>query len=250
MAGFETVPARGVFALPWVQVSIIYAEVLSGLWFLLSKNSSLQWLAALTLFAGFTAVNLYQGLQGEASCGCFGPLRANPWIVFGVNITVVASLTYFRPTFDQFGTRREVKRFVVLVSALGLFVSLALASLFFGFGPFDRLTALLRLEPYYISPQAIDFGIGTPGQIKDADLLITNLSDKPIRVVGGSSSCSFVAMGDYPVVVEPGESRSMRIRVSYPVVPGSFAHTGTYFIDAGGLEVARFQLIGTIDQGE
>jgi hypothetical protein len=244
LAGFQTVPARGVFALPWVQVSIIYVEVLLGLWFLFAKNSALQWLAASTLFACFTTVNLFQGLQGEASCGCFGPIRANPWIVFGVDIAILGLLACFRPAFGRLGSRQDLRRYALLGSGLLVFIGVLLAGLHVGFGSWERLAASLRQESYSLSPSTVDFGSGEPGEIKEMDVVLTNWSDQPMRVVGATATCSFIAMGDYPVTVGPRQSCSLRIRVSFPSEPGRFDHEGLYYLDVDGLTVTHFQLTG------
>lgn len=60
--------------------------VLSGLYW-----SKLRWLL-LILFAGFAGYSLYLALNGAASCGCFGPLRVEPWWTFLLDVAIVCGL--------------------------------------------------------------------------------------------------------------------------------------------------------------
>ncbi|MHC4477380.1 MAG: hypothetical protein ACYTEL_17165 [Planctomycetota bacterium] len=39
------------------------------------------WLAALLCFSLFSFITLSNGLTGAASCGCFGSVHLNPWIL-------------------------------------------------------------------------------------------------------------------------------------------------------------------------
>ena len=60
--------------------------VLSGLYWRV-----LRWFV-LALFSGFAGYSLYIALDGETSCGCFGPIQINPWWTFGLDVAVVAGL--------------------------------------------------------------------------------------------------------------------------------------------------------------
>lgn len=51
----------------------------------------LRWIA-LVLFAGFAGNSLHQALNGAASCGCFGPVKMNPWWTFCLDVAIVAGL--------------------------------------------------------------------------------------------------------------------------------------------------------------
>lgn len=79
----------------WVQAILpfeIAAEFVIGLvalWGIYWQH--VRWVA-INLFAGFAAYSLYLTLQGIESCGCFGPVKVNPWWTFGLDLVVVAGL--------------------------------------------------------------------------------------------------------------------------------------------------------------
>lgn len=52
---------------------------------------ALRWIAAglFTIFAGYS---LYLALAGVTSCHCFGPVRVHPWLMFVVDMFIVAGI--------------------------------------------------------------------------------------------------------------------------------------------------------------
>src|SRR5437879_907065 len=84
--GIEPVSRMGIFSAPAFQFLVIVFEISLGAWLLSGKLPSGAWLTVLTAFVGFAAVSLYQGVIGQASCGCFGKLSVNPWYTFVFDI--------------------------------------------------------------------------------------------------------------------------------------------------------------------
>jgi len=76
-------------ALPVLQVQL---ELLLGVWLLSGLHGFVSRLAATLCFAAFLCVAVYQGLTGQASCGCFGKVQVNPWITAALDATVLAAL--------------------------------------------------------------------------------------------------------------------------------------------------------------
>lgn len=60
--------------------------VLSGLYW-----RTLRW-GVVVLFTAFAGYSLYLAIGGAASCGCFGPLRVNPWWTFALDLFVAIGL--------------------------------------------------------------------------------------------------------------------------------------------------------------
>ncbi|KPL25100.1 MAG: hypothetical protein AMJ75_01980 [Phycisphaerae bacterium SM1_79] len=49
-------------------------------------------------FSLFWAVTLYKGVIGAESCGCFGSVHVNPWIIlFAIDLLAAIALALFRP---------------------------------------------------------------------------------------------------------------------------------------------------------
>lgn len=72
-----------------VQIAIEFGIgllILSGIfWY------ALRWLAV-ALYGLFAGYALYLALTGAESCGCFGPIRVNPWWTFALDVGVVFGL--------------------------------------------------------------------------------------------------------------------------------------------------------------
>jgi hypothetical protein len=76
------------------------AEILGGLWIVVGADpiQTRRW--ALAAFVGLALASLLQALAGKCSCGCFGTLSVNPWLVLVFDLTGVGSLLGSRPRGD------------------------------------------------------------------------------------------------------------------------------------------------------
>jgi hypothetical protein len=90
-------------------------ELALGIWLLSGIFRKLAWSAALVCFSLFSAITLYKGLSGAASCGCFGPVQVNPWItLFVVDIPACLALAVFRPKGEKLFDWPTMPRFAAL----------------------------------------------------------------------------------------------------------------------------------------
>jgi thiol-disulfide isomerase/thioredoxin len=73
-----------------------------GIWLVCGLFRKAGWLLGLIAFGGFIGVTLYKGLTGEASCGCFGMVKVNPWITLSaIDIPIFILLAIFRPKGEK-----------------------------------------------------------------------------------------------------------------------------------------------------
>jgi hypothetical protein len=81
------------------QLLMVFAEVeiLGGVWMagMFSPERTRWWFAA--VFMGLACSSLFQALAGKCSCGCFGSLSINPWLVLVFDLAAVAALIWSRP---------------------------------------------------------------------------------------------------------------------------------------------------------
>jgi len=76
------------------------AELLGGIWMIGGFDPvRTRWWAA-AAFAGLTVSSLFQALAGKCSCGCFGSLSINPWLVLVFDLAAVAALLTSRAPAD------------------------------------------------------------------------------------------------------------------------------------------------------
>ncbi len=77
------------------------AEWVLGLWLISGLRRRLAQLTALIIVAVFAGVTLHQALSGLESCGCFGPIKINPWYTFALDcslfVLLLASIRAPRP---------------------------------------------------------------------------------------------------------------------------------------------------------
>lgn len=211
-------PLLGLFSSPRWQVLFIEAEVLLGLWLLTGLAPLGAWFAASCLFTLMAGVSLYLALAGWTSCGCFGPLRVNPWYSFVGDLAALAALWKWGPRTASFRglLARSGLRFhpgtccavgLILVTAIGL---LALP----GDSSLGVALARLRGESLVIDPPVSDVGEGVYGEQREFEIEVRNYSDRPVRILGGTADCDCVATRDLPVTVPPGGARKITITVT------------------------------------
>ncbi len=91
----------GLLTSRWFLVAAVESEIVLGLCLLSGVLARTVWLVALGCFAVFACVSFSKGLAGEASCGCFGTVKVNPWYTFALDAAAVAALLRWRPSFSQ-----------------------------------------------------------------------------------------------------------------------------------------------------
>lgn len=240
----HAVAAHGPFASPWLQVGLIYAELLLAAWFFAPGRLGLKWVVANLTFGSFLAVNCWQALEGQASCGCFGAVRASPWVMAAVDGAVLALLWLTRPPLHRQDLLADCKALSAALFA-GLVVAATFATFVLTwFGSFERGVAWLRGDGYSVSPQLIDFGDGKPGMVREERVRIYNWTGRPLQVVGGTAGCSFVSTLDLPMTVAGENSVEVRLALRFPNVAGRFTHRAHLLVGTAELDVLPFQITG------
>jgi hypothetical protein len=221
------VPRVGTFATPKVQVLVAGWELVLGLWLLSGQGLVGSWVAAVGTFLTFAGISSYLGAIGQANCQCFGVIKASPWHAFAVDLVALALLGAFRPRFgDVFQTGSPLRPFargagaLLLGSGVVLLVAGGVAVLVFG--SVDAAFARLTGDFLPAEPEHVDFGSGSPGQLLHAHVTLRNRTGQPIRLIGGTSDCTCITTEGLPVIISPGESRSIPIRVVVPKSSGVF----------------------------
>lgn len=80
----------------WLTIAAIQAELVVGLLLISGGWRRLAWPATFVLFAAFAAFSLYRALAGYESCGCFGPLKINPWWTLALDAGILTVLVAWR----------------------------------------------------------------------------------------------------------------------------------------------------------
>jgi len=211
--GVSATAQVGWFAQPWVQLAAAEWELVLGLWLLSGSFPKVSWLAAVSTFLTFAGVSAYLGFNGVASCGCLGAVQASPWWAFAVDAMALAMLAVSRPRGERVssGANLGSVKWIGGVAVL-LIVATVAASAVYG----SPEAALARLRGQSLIAVDLDVGSGKPGDELEGAAIIRNVTDHPIRLVGGSSDCSCTVLRDLPVTIEPYGSVSVRIHLTVP----------------------------------
>lgn len=240
------VPQVGWFSTPRVQVVAAVWELALGLWLLSGAYRAGAWVAAVGTFTVFAAVSGYFGVIGEANCGCFGVVRTSPWAAFSVDVAAIALLVVGRPELSA-GALRVPAQFVT-VSAGGsalLFATILVASLIHG-TPQAALAWAQGVE-VTASPEHVDFGTVTVGQVVVRTVEVRNWTDRPVRLIGGTSDCSCVTTANLPLSIPPREVREVTVRMTIPwSKPGSLSRRADLWTDCDKHRTIRLQLSSRI----
>lgn len=209
----SALPLVGWFAQPRVQLLTAEWELILGAWLLSGVYSRLSWLTALTTFVAFAGVSGYLGWVGVASCGCLGAIKANPWWAFGVDVVAVLLLATSRPVTDTNATPQFLRAAGVWTGTVAVTSGLLVAAGSLHFGSVEAAVAKLRGENLVLTPSYVDFGSGKPGETLEATATVTNYTDEPVRLIGGTTDCTCATVDEFPLTIPPGETASFRIRL-------------------------------------
>jgi hypothetical protein len=208
---------------PWVQMAGVQAEAIVGFWLLSGYARRGAWLAGFALFSMLAAVSVYLIVEGQKSCGCFGRVEMSPWVSLTLDVTCVLSLSMARPTG---GFRRTAVWQMTLVAAsigvMGLLASSTVA---------ERLIARLRGDVVILPNGDVDMGSVPKGESRTLHIVVENISDEPVRLIGGTSSCSCTVIADLPQTIQPHSQLELRVAMRLTGEVGLFTHNFEWYTD-------------------
>ena len=210
--GVSSVPQVGWFAQPWVQLLAAEWELVLGAWLLSGLAPRTSWLAALVTFAAFAGVSGYLGSVGVASCGCLGAIKANPWWAFSADVVAVGLLAVSRPAASAGAEPQFLRTAGVWAGSVALVCAVLVGVSGLVFGSVEVAFAKLRGETVAVTPY-VDFGIGKPGETLEATATVTNYTNEPVRLIGGTTDCSCATIDDFPLTIPPGGKAEFRVRL-------------------------------------
>ena len=236
-------------------------ELALGLWLLLGRAKVTAWLVAVLLFGNFAILNTLAIWNGQSDCGCFGAVKVNPWLTLGLNTVVLGLLVWFRPyeiVTPGFGERHGVS-VTVLISPSHtksrrwpILAGLLIAALL-GAGALvargdtgTKLLARWKGDVLLLQPAVLDFGEGVVGQKVTKQIVVTNLTDLPIRLIGGTSGCSCTATEGLPVDVPANGHVTLDIHLTFKGTVGEFSHPFEYLTNTNRQPKLPGKLIGRV----
>ncbi len=224
----------GWFLTPNEQIAAVGWELILGAALIFGVHRPVTWIMALATFTTFAGVSSYLGFVGQASCGCFGAIQASPWTAFGVDVAMLLLLVLFRPRFSTDELRTASVESGEWAFGLVAVLALTLGAGVLLYGSPSAALAKLRGDTLTVDRSHIDFGHGQAGDILTQQVTVTNWTDGPLRIIGGTSDCSCIATNDLPITLAPGEAKSVSIEYKVPQSdkPGITSRKATLLTDS------------------
>ncbi len=219
----SSVPPVGWFSAPGVQAAAIGWEILLGTWLLVGIAPLGSWVVAIGTFTLLAGISAYLGWIGQATCGCFGTIKASPWHAFTVDVATLVLLVTGRPEWESIKSVQDdgFWRLISLGAYFVLGVSAIVASLAgigtWVYGSPEVALAHLRGELVVVTPEYVDCGSGKPGEILEANVAVHNWDDQWVRVYGGTSDCSCITTKGLPVTIPPRGSLVIPVILKVPM---------------------------------
>jgi hypothetical protein len=212
-----------------VQTATVVWELILGIWLLSQRGRFLAWVLGTVTFLTFAVVSGTLGFIGQADCGCFGVIKASPWVAFSVDVVALLVLAIAKPRWAGWPVERSSFKLVGSCAA-GLLVTLSVAQ--YALGGVETVLAKLRGLPFQTSPSVLDFGTGEAGTTIDRQLTVKNYKAVPLRLIGGTSDCSCLATQSLPITIPANSQAEVTIRLRIPAgTPGELARLVELYTD-------------------
>jgi hypothetical protein len=222
----DSLGATGGFDLltsPLLRLTFVEVEALLGVWLLLGLIPRVLWFVSLIFFSMLASANLYLGMEGRPTCGCFGTkIPLNPWYSFALDLATLAALAFGSPSRgtgkdnhsyrdDLAGIRRLLfwlrwpLAFAVLAGAGTVLSGVAV------FGSLPAFKAYLQGHALAVDSAFTSVGPVLPMGRYPVSFEITNIRSQVVTIVGAEANCRCVVVDELPLQLEPGEKRVLTL---------------------------------------
>ncbi len=216
---------------PRLQLFVVGWEIVLGLWLITDYRLTVRWLVATLTFAGFAALSGLLVLRGVPSCGCFGATKTSPWWSFAVDIGALLLLLLWRPDWTGFGrrVRAELAGSLPVAAAAGVVAMVALVAFGHLSEASDGFVARVRGDTLTVRQEVVDVGAGSPGEVREGFAELTNWSDRPVQIYGGTTGCGFNLLSDCPRTISARDSARFRVQYQLPDEPGRYLQPAAFW---------------------
>ena len=109
--------------------------------------------------------------------------------------------------------------------------------------------ASISTEDVTLSPAVVDCGAGSPDEMISGKVAVTNRTDRPVRLIGGTSDCSCSTTDSLPLTIPPWQTVEIVVRVRVPQEGNggeSFVRTAEILVADDGLRPLELGLTGRV----
>jgi hypothetical protein len=237
---------EGILHARWFNIFVVEFELFFGIWLIFGMLPKLSWFASVGLFSIFLIVSFYKAISGETSCGCFGEIAVNPWIMVVFDVVVIGLLLIFRPYKKQLLdtvtiTNSKFNWFFQTLLITVILIFTATIQVYIFFGSFVGLNNFTNINE-------ITFEIDKTFRSQKDDtvkIIVTNNMSRPITLVGAKTDCNCGKIEKLPVFVQPGVKTSIffvTVENADHVIKAKQKQKILFFIDADGTKKYSVEL--------
>jgi len=111
------------------------------------------------------------------------------------------------------------------------------------------LIGYLRGERLIVAPALANLGTCALGESREVEVDVQNTGSVPVRIVGGTSTCTCVATKGLPIVVPANSSRRVLVEVHVRGRHSHFSQIVTLFTDLESQGQLSISVVAAIDLG-
>jgi hypothetical protein len=237
---------------PLLRVIVFEVEMALAAWLIVGSAPRVARWCIFSVFGLFAAVSTYYALLGKPACAaCFGPLAVSPWATLALDIAILVALSFSArpgPSRHKQGVQQAAPSRAL---ALAVVLPVVLFSMLFGlgsvvFGSPSKALTWISGNQAILEEETIDLGACELRTHHIVEFVVQNRSDKPLRIVGGTTTCRCVATRGLPVVVPARGSRPVPVEVTVLSADTDFNQSVTMFSDGNVLGVLQGRIVGKV----
>lgn len=100
------------------------------------------------------------------------------------------------------------------------------------FGSIGAGLAIMRGDLITVEPAVLDIGQAQRGTTRTVSVDLRNLSNQPLTVIGGTSTCKCVVTRELPLTILPGQVSRLPIDLRFSGAVGDFRQQFVLYVDS------------------
>jgi len=104
----------------------------------------------------------------------------------------------------------------------------------------------VRAESIVVEPSVSQVGEAAVGEQRTFTIQLSNHRDRPVKIMGGTTTCSCITTDDLPIIVPPNESRGILVRMRFQGRPGRFQHSVVLYTDNENQQTVTARFAGRV----
>jgi len=132
-------------------------------------------------------------------------------------------------------------------------LTLLIGCFFFGIGwwrsgDMAASLAYLQGERLIFTPANLIIEDAKPGEVVERTVVVKNLSNKTITLLGSQKSCGCITLDQFPIKIKPHQKHELKIKIATPKKPEKFENFVKVFTDWDGIFLATIIISGNCKQ--